>query len=48
MLLHDDDDDHNDDAKALAKPRVFSENSRAINVENGVKTPYNHHTCHLL
>ena len=40
MLLHDDDDDHNDDAKALAKPRVFSENSRAINVETALK----HHT----
>ena len=36
--LHDDDnndyDDNNDNAKAIAIPRVFSENSRAENLEN--------------
>ena len=33
QFLHDDDDE-NDDAKAIAIPRVFSENSRAKNLEN--------------
>ena len=31
-FLHD--DDHNDNAKAIAIPRVFSENSRVTNVGN--------------
>ena len=29
-----DDDNSNDDAKAIAIPRVFSENSRTKNLEN--------------
>ena len=34
-FLHDDDD--NDDAKAIAIPRVFSENSRAKTDRNDTK-----------
>ena len=29
QILHDIDDENNDDTKAIALPRVFSENSRA-------------------
>ena len=36
-FLHDDDADNNDDAEAVAVPRVFSENSRAKNPENKTK-----------
>ena len=32
--MHDNDDDNDDDAKAIAIPRVFSENSRAKNDEH--------------
>ena len=34
-FLHDaDDDDNNDDAKVIAMPRVYSENSRAKKVRH--------------